>query len=208
VRAVYVDVDAHHGDGVQAAFYNTDQVMTISLHESGHYLFPGTGYVRELGTGAGEGYSINVPLLPYTGDEVYLWTFERIVEPLIARFEPDVLVTQLGVDTHYMDPLTHMQLTTRALESIFCSFRAMDLPWVACGGGGYNVHTVARAWALAYTIMSDQELEAEIPESYSTAYGDRWLHDRDGPVIPKQMIDTTRKHAERRVAALQEALAL
>jgi len=183
-------------------------VMTISLHESGHYLFPGTGFSYELGSGAGKGYTVNLPFLPYTGDSVYLWAFKEIVPPLIARFAPDVLVTQLGTDTHYLDPLTHFQLTTAGYAAIIQSFREMDLPWVAMGGGGYHVNTVARAWTLAYGIMSDQSFANEIPSSYTYAYGDRWLHDQEQPQIPQRVLDSTRREAEQQVSALKQELRL
>lgn len=203
LRVLYVDIDAHHGDGVQAAFYDTDRVMTISLHESGAYLFPGTGSVHECGTGAGRGYSINLPLLPHTGDDVYLWAFEQVVLVLAASFAPDVLVTQLGIDTHYQDPLADLSLTTAGYASLIRAFRDMGLPWVALGGGGYNVHTVARAWTLAYGIMSDREFEDEIPALYAQAYGDRRLHDRDTPQFTAHDITLTREYAERQVALLR-----
>lgn len=206
LRVAYVDVDAHHGDGVQAAFYDTDQVMTISFHESGEYLFPGTGFVRELGRGAGEGYSINVPLLPYTGDEVYLWAFERVVPPLVSRFAPDVLVTQLGVDTHYLDPLTHLKLTTAGYTSLIQHFRDMDLPWVATGGGGYDVRTVVRAWTLAYGIMSDRAFADPIPEPYARQYRIDRLHDHVGLQVRERDLALTREYAERQVSALERAL--
>jgi acetoin utilization protein AcuC len=208
LHVVYVDVDAHHGDGVQAAFYDSAQVMTISLHESGHYLFPGTGFAHELGSGAGKGYTINLPFLPYTGDSIYLWAFKEIVPPLIARFEPDVLVTQLGADTHYLDPLTHFQLTTAGHAAIVRSFRDMDLPWVAMGGGGYHVNTVARAWTLAYGIMSDQPFADEVPASYASTYGDRWLPDHEQPQIPQRVLDSTRRDAEQQVTTLKRELGL
>jgi acetoin utilization protein AcuC len=208
LRIVYVDIDAHHGDGVQAAFYGTDRVMTISLHESGQYLFPGTGFVEELGSKAGLGYSINLPLHPYTGDQVYEWAFEQIVPPLIERFAPDMLFTQLGVDTHYLDPLTHLQLTTGAFGAAVRSFRAMGLPWVAMGGGGYNVNTVARAWTLAYGIMSDQSFSDDIPSAYAQTYGDRWLNDHERPDIPPRVLDSARQHAEEQVTALRTRLGL
>ena len=207
-RVVYVDIDAHHGDGVQAAFYGNEHVMTISLHESGRYLFPGTGFVDEIGSGASRGMSVNLPLLPYTGDEVYQWAFEQIVPPLIERFAPNVLCTQLGVDTHYLDPLAHLQLTTAAFGAVVRSFRAMDLPWVAMGGGGYNVNTVARAWTLAYGIMSDQAFADAIPDAYACEYDDRWLGDHEQPDIPPQALDATRRHAEQQVAALRSRLGL
>jgi acetoin utilization protein AcuC len=206
LRVAYVDVDAHHGDGVQAAFYDSNRVLTISLHESGRYLFPGTGFVDELGTGEGKGYSVNLPLHPYTGDEVYLWAFQQIVPPLVQDFAPDVLVTQLGIDTHYLDPLTHLQLTTAGYTDVVRSFCEMDLPWLALGGGGYNVHTVARAWTLAYGLMSDQTFADEIPASYAQAYGDRWLHDHEQPDLAVQNLAIAREHAERQLRALKQAL--
>jgi acetoin utilization protein AcuC len=206
LRVVYVDIDAHHGDGVQAAFYDTAQVMTISLHESGEYLFPGTGFVQEMGRGAGRGYSINVPLLPFTDDDIYVQTFEQVVPPLVADFCPDILVTQLGVDAHYADPLAHLRLSTAGYVSLFRSFHEMNLPWIAMGGGGYNVHTVARAWTLAYGIMNDQEFADEIPEPYAQTYGDRWLHDHNSPQLSGRDRALARDYAERQVAMLKRAL--
>ncbi len=205
-RVLYVDIDAHHGDGVQAAFYSTDQVMTISLHESGHYLFPGTGFVNELGEGAGRGYSVNVPLLPYTDDAAYLAAFDGAVLPLAEQFAPDVLVTQLGIDTHYQDPLTHLALTTHGYAALVRAFHDLGVPWVAMGGGGYNVHTVARAWTLAYGIMGELEFADEIPASYAGRHGARWLHDRGGPRLDPQAAARARTHAERQVAVLQEMI--
>jgi acetoin utilization protein AcuC len=145
-------------------------------------------------------------LLPYTGDEVYLWAFERVVLPLVSDFAPDVLVTQLGVDTHYLDPLAHLQLTTAGYTSLVRHFREMNLPWVALGGGGYNVHTVVRAWTLAYGIMSDQEFADPIPEPYAQEYGGDHLHDQGAPRVGERDIALTREYAERQVAALGRAL--
>src|SRR5437773_5511239 len=101
MKVAYVDIDAHHGDGVQAAFYDTDRVLTISLHETGRSLFPGTGFADERGKGKGAGYSINVALPPYTDDHAYTNAFDAVVPPLIARYKPDVLVTQQGIDSHF-----------------------------------------------------------------------------------------------------------
>jgi acetoin utilization protein AcuC len=168
LKVAYVDIDAHHGDGVQAAFYDTDRVLTISLHESGHSLFPGTGFADERGTGKGAGYSINVPLPAYTDDAAYANAFDAVVPPLVARFRPDVLVTQQGIDSHFSDPLTHLQVSTRAREHVVRAFRGFDLPWVAMGGGGYDLDAVARGWSIEYLIM----LGAPIPEA---------LHDADPP---------------------------
>jgi acetoin utilization protein AcuC len=148
-RVAYVDIDTHHGDGVQAAFYRTNRVLTISLHESGRYLFPGTGFEHEIGEAEGRGYSVNVPLHPFTDDEIFLWAFQQVVPPLISAYQPEVLVTQLGVDTFRSDPLSHLELTTEGFCTMVEAFRRMGLPWLALGGGGYDVPNVPRAWTLA-----------------------------------------------------------
>jgi acetoin utilization protein AcuC len=169
MRVAYVDVDAHHGDGVQAAFYETDRVLTISLHESGRSLFPGTGFAGERGRGAGAGYSINVALPAFTDDAAYRRAFDEVVPELVTRYRPDVLVTQQGIDPHYTDPLTHLQISTRAREHLVRWFRATPYPWIAMGGGGYALDAVRRTWALEYLVM----LGAEVPPE---------LHDADPPV--------------------------
>jgi len=166
LKVAYVDIDAHHGDGVQHVFYDTDQVLTISLHESGDYLFPGTGSPDEVGTGKGRGYSVNLPLLPGTGDEVFTHAFDEVVPPLIDAFRPDVLVTQLGCDTFESDPLTHLRLTTHGFTRMVEDMKALGRPWVALGGGGYDVANVARAWSLAFGVMAGMELPDELPEDF------------------------------------------
>src|SRR5438094_4274746 len=107
-RVAYVDIDAHHGDGVQFAFYRDPSVLTISTHERGDRLFPGTGFVGEAGEGEGVGFSVNVPLQPFTDADVYLDAFNAAVPPLVRAFRPDVVVAQLGIDSHLTDPLTHL----------------------------------------------------------------------------------------------------
>ena len=111
LRVAYVDIDAHHGDGVQAAFYRSADVLTVSTHERGDRLFPGTGAVEELGEGPGRGFALNLPLNPYTDDGVYLDAFDAVVPPAVRAFEPDVIVAQLGIDGHRTDPLTHLALS-------------------------------------------------------------------------------------------------
>jgi len=169
MKVAYVDIDAHHGDGVQAAFYDTDQVLTISLHETGRTLFPQTGFADERGTGRGAGYKINVALPPYTDDPAYTRAFDAVVPPLVDQFRPDVLVTQQGIDAHFTDPLTHLQISTRAREHIVRWFADSPYPWTAMGGGGYALDAVRRTWAMEYLIM----LGAEIPSE---------LHDPEPPV--------------------------
>src|SRR5437867_4982715 len=137
MRVAYVDIDAHHGDGVQAAFYETDQVLTISLHEFGiipslgRPFFPGTGKAEERGAGKGAGYSVNVALPPYTDDLAYMRAFDEVVPPLLERFRPDILVTQQGIDPHFTDPLTDLQLSTHAREHVVSWFASTPYPWVA-----------------------------------------------------------------------------
>ncbi|MFB3816332.1 MAG: acetoin utilization protein AcuC [Candidatus Methylomirabilales bacterium] len=163
-RVAYVDIDAHHGDGVQAAFYDTDQVLTISLHETGETLFPGTGRVEETGRGRGEGYAVNCPLAPGTDDAVFLWAFEAVVPPLLRAFGADVLVAQLGIDTHRNDPLTHMALTIHGFAQAVRRLRDLAPAWIALGGGGYHPETVARGWTVAWALMNHQEPPAGIAE--------------------------------------------
>ncbi len=176
-RAVYVDIDAHHGDGVQAAFYSDPRVMTISLHEDGRYLFPGTGFVEEVGEGEGVGYSVNVPLPPYTGDAAYLHAFRAVVPPLVRAIKPDLLFTQLGMDTHYTDPITHLKLTTHAYRQVYKEFKQLAVEacggrWVGVGGGGYDPEAVARGWALAMAEMSGNEVSGPLPEGWAI-----WCHE-------------------------------
>lgn len=158
-RVMYVDVDVHHGDGVQWIFYDDPRVLTVSLHQSGRYLYPGTGFEDEIGTGEGRGTSANLPLMPMTGDGDYLWALERLVPELANAFAPDVLVTQLGADTHYGDPLANLGLTMRAYPEMarILHQTAHDHTsgrWVATGGGGYQFDTVVpKVWTIHFAEM-------------------------------------------------------
>jgi len=166
MRVAYIDIDCHHGDGVQAGFYETPDVLTLSLHESGQFLFPGTGDVREKGRGPGENYSVNVPLAPHTSDESYLRSFDAVVPPLIEAFKPDVLFTQLGIDTHVLDPITHLRMTVQGHASVVERLRdlASDCGrWLAVGGGGYDLGAVARAWTIDLAIMAQVNLPNNLP---------------------------------------------
>lgn len=165
LKVVYLDVDVHHGDGVQWAFYDTDRVLTISLHQDGRTLFPGTGSVEEIGRGPGAGYSVNVPLWPGTDDWLYLRAFDEIVVPLVRAYKPDVVVTQLGVDTFHGDPLASLDLTTHGFTRVLERMRENFPRWVALGGGGYEMTNVARAWTLAWATMIGEEPPDRIPES-------------------------------------------
>lgn len=179
LRVAYVDIDVHHGDGVQDAFYDMDEVLTISVHQDPRTLFPGTGRVGESGRGRGLGFSVNVPLPPYTDDEMYLWAFRRLVPPLLERFAADVVVTELGVDTHLNDPLAQLVLTTAGQEALFRELEALAPRWLAIGGGGYDIDVVPRAWTLAMGVMAGHEYPAELPAGYRQKYGGRWLRDQE-----------------------------
>ncbi len=184
-KVAYIDIDAHHGDGVQEAFYRTSKVLTISFHQNGMTLFPSTGFVQEIGAGEGVGYAANIPLYPWTDDEIFSWAFMEIVPPILEAYGPDVIVTQLGVDSFYNDPLANLSLTTKGFCAAVRFFKNLALPWVALGGGGYHQVNVARAWTLAWSIMTDRELDQEkLPDPFQEAirhldYQEEWLRDED-----------------------------
>ena len=195
LRVAYVDIDAHHGDGVQQAFYGSPGVLTISLHEGGEYLFPGTGSVDEIGVGEGRGYSVNLPLFPYTSDDVYVEALESVVLPLLAAFQPDVLATQLGIDTHFKDPLTHLALTSRGYVRVLEMLAGTGYPWLAFGGGGYDLDAVARCWTLAYGVMLGRHWAGEIPAA-AESLSSQWLHDIDLPTIDERVQQQARRFAQ------------
>jgi acetoin utilization protein AcuC len=152
-RVLYLDVDAHHGDGVQQFFYQRRDVLTLSIHESGRTLFPFTGFEQELGEGDGQGYCINIPLPEGTYDDAYLKVFYDIVVPVLRQFDPDVIVLELGMDALAKDPLAHLSLTNNTLAEIVGHLRATNKPILAAGGGGYHIEHTARGWALCWSIL-------------------------------------------------------
>jgi acetoin utilization protein AcuC len=161
-RVAYVDVDVHHGDGTQALFYSDPEVLTISIHESGRYLFPGTGFPDEVGAGPAHGTSANLPLQPYAWDEPMLAAFDSVVAPLLRRFKPTVLVTQDGCDTPLLDPLAHLRGSTAVWPHFGRRFHELahelcEGRWVATGGGGYAIREVVpRAWSLLFAEMVER----------------------------------------------------
>ncbi|HZU00796.1 MAG TPA: acetoin utilization protein AcuC [Ktedonobacteraceae bacterium] len=186
-KVLYIDFDAHHGDGVQRSFYDDPRVMTVSFHETGRYLFPGTGDVLELGAGTGRGYSVNIPLEPFTEDDSYIEVMKAVLPPLVTSFAPDVIVSEHGCDTHAWDPLTHLHLTMRGilaqikmahqLAHTYCGGR-----WVALGGGGYDPYRVVpRAWTMLWAEMSDQPLPNRLPEVWVERWRPAWeaMHEEE-----------------------------
>ncbi len=206
LRVTYVDIDAHHGDGVQNAFYDSDQILTCSFHESGRYLFPGTGDVAEVGVGPGRGYSVNLPLLPYTGDDVYLASFEEVVPPLIGAFRPDILVLQLGVDAYHRDPLAHLQLSTVAYNGLVTRLLGLCPKVVCLGGGGYDLSAVARVWALEYGLMLGTEWPDPVPDGYQERYGVARLRDPAPPEVERDTQEQARRFAAAGVQAIKETI--
>jgi acetoin utilization protein AcuC len=174
-RVLYLDVDVHNGDGVSHAFYDRSDVMTISLHENPKTLFPGTGFEDEIGEGEGRGYCVNLPLPVGTFDQAYLFAFDQIVPPLIQAYNPDVIVFELGADTLAGDPLAHLQLTNNVYVEVINHLLRLNRPILMLGGGGYHVENTVRAWALAWTILSDQD----IAEGMDAAIGGVMLQSLD-----------------------------
>jgi acetoin utilization protein AcuC len=173
-RVAYVDVDVHHGDGVEGIFQSDPDVLTISLHESGHWLFPGTGFPQDVGVGRGKGTAANLPFVPYTWDEPWLEAFEKVVPALLRKFKPTVLVTQDGCDSHHLDPLAHLANTTRIWPRVGRTFHELahelcEGRWLALGGGGYAIYEVVpRAWTLLFAEMVEKPELAEAVDDPAT----------------------------------------
>ncbi len=170
-RILYIDIDVHHGDGVQEIFYNESGVLTLSIHETGRTLYPGTGFPEELGEGEGEGYSVNVPLPPYTTDEFYLQAFEAIVPPIIETYQPEAIVMQSGVDTHFQDQLGHLRLTTETYTKVAARVAELTNHYtggrlITVGGGGYSYLSVPRCWTLMFSEYAEFVVDDEIPKEW------------------------------------------
>jgi acetoin utilization protein AcuC len=214
-RVCYVDIDVHHGDGVEVMFADDPRVLTISLHESGRFLFPGTGHVDDVGGPTALGSAANLPLHPGTTGDLWLDAFDEVVEPLVRAFDPDALVTQLGCDTHATDPLAHLALTVDDMAAMYArlhrlAHEAADGRWIAMGGGGYQlVDVVPRAWTLAFAEMTGRPLPIETPMAWQ-----EFAVDRTGSVPPRSFTDDpvrvsdamrqqARRAAEETVAAIR-----
>ena len=210
LRVLYVDIDAHHGDGVQHAFYGDPDVLTISTHERGDYLFPGTGFVEEAGSGAGVGYSVNLPLEPFTDSAVYLPAFEQVVPPLFGAFRPDVVVAQLGIDSHRTDPLTHLALDIQGFTRALSRITELSPKLVCLGGGGYDLPNVARAWTSAWAVLNGVELPAALPASFAAdmkryEFLTDSLWDPPEP-LPEHRLVRAQEFAQRQVDAIRRTI--
>lgn len=190
-RIAYVDVDAHHGNGVQWIFYEDPRVLTCSVHESGRYLYPGSGHLGERGVGAAEGTSVNVPLPPFAGDAAYLAAVDRVIGPAVRRFDPEVVVMMTGVDPHHADPMAHLQVTTACFPRLYGSLRdiardAADGRWLIVTGGGYNIDLLPRLWALQLATMLGVALPDRLPADWLATARDR----ADREFTPELLGDT------------------
>lgn len=167
-RVAYVDVDVHHGDGVERIFYDDPRVLTISLHETGQMLFPGTGFAHDVGGPEAQGSAVNVALPPGTGDAGWLRAFHAVVPPLLREFDPEVLVTQHGCDSHADDPLAHLMLSVDGQRAAYLALHELahevaDGRWVVTGGGGYAlVEVVPRAWSHLLAIVGGRPLDPQL----------------------------------------------
>ena len=193
LRVLYVDLDVHHGDGVQAIHWDDPGVLTVSLHETGRYLFPGTGRAGELGEGAAAGTVVNVPLEPGTGETAWLEAVQMLLPELAAAFGPDLMVSQHGCDSHAWDPLAHLRVTTTAMGAAArlvdaLAHRHAGGRWLATGGGGYDVYRVVpRAWSLVWLAGAHRE----VPAQTDPAWRARWSTEaeRYGQAPPPETFD-------------------
>lgn len=194
-RVAYIDVDVHHGDGVQAVFYDDPRVLTVSLHETPLALFPGTGFADETGGPNAEGTAVNLPLPPGTGDDGWLRAFHAVVPSVVRAFAPEIIISQCGADAHRLDPLADLCLSVDGQRAAYMAMRALadeicDGRWVATGGGGYAlVEVVPRAWTHLLAVATGGPLspQTRIPPRWRSLAAER----RPGTTIPEVMTDGT-----------------
>ena len=174
-RIVYLDIDAHHGDGVMYGYYDDPSVLDIDFHESGRFLFPGTGFPEEIGKGNARGLKLNIPLPPSTGDDSYLEAFLQIVPGALRKFRPEVILVQCGADGHVDDRLAHLRLTTSVYAEVIRQMH--DLAHELCegklllfGGGGYTLPNVPRVWTVAFSTLAGVKPSDEIPSDWSKEF--------------------------------------
>lgn len=187
IRIAYLDIDCHHGDGVQRLFYDDPNVLTISYHQDGRTLFPGTGSIDEIGEGEGKGFSINFPLIPGTNNKNFLNLFRKTAPKILETYAPDILITQLGVDTYFNDPLTQMGFSLSIYRNIAQTLKTSAREycqdkWLAIGGGGYLMTVVPRAWAIFLAKMLDVELKNELPNEWIKEVK-QYVPDEDTPYL-------------------------
>ncbi len=206
-RIVYLDIDVHHGDGVQWLYYRDPQVVTISIHESGRFLFPGTGHPDEIGAGEGRGRSVNIAVGRYTDDDVWWQAFQAVVPHLFAWFQPEVVVLQMGADPHFTDPLAHVALTTQGWLRAVQWVTEQGIPIVATGGGGYSLTAVSRMWTMALATLKGVPVPNAIPPQFALYDEVQTLRDENPPELPERLRDTSRQFTMQAVEELKSHLA-
>ncbi len=199
-HVAYIDIDVHHGDGVQEIFYSDGKVMTISFHESGEYLFPGSGWIYETGSGMGRSLKLNVPFEPFTEGDSYIEVFDAVTSRALGWYRPDVIVVQAGSDAHYSDPLADLLLTTRDYEKIFKKLLELSEKFSKGNilftlGGGYSLFSTIRVWSILYFIFFGKEIPEKIPQGWVTKWEEKfnsnfphYFHDKPAPYesIPRK----------------------
>lgn len=174
-RILYMDIDAHHGDGVMYGYYDDPAVLDIDFHESGKYLFPGTGFPDETGKGDARGLKLNISLPPSTGDQAYLDAFNEIVPTAVRKFKPEIILLQCGADGHLDDRLAHLRLTTHTYSEVvnqihYIAHELCNGRFLLFGGGGYTLANVPRVWTVAFATLADQKLDDAIPLSWANQF--------------------------------------
>lgn len=219
-RVAYVDLDVHHGNGTQAIFSANPNVLTISVHESGRHLFPGSGFPNEIGAPGAEGTSANVALPPFAADDAYRAAFDGVIAPLLAAFRPEIIVTQCGVDSHHADPLSHLLTTLPLFPWLWRRLREVADDhcggrWLALGGGGYEPCSVPpRAWALLVAEQAGRVLDGDLPPAWREAalavgcpQPARGWRDDPGPAADARRDAQAQRESEMAIDATREALA-
>jgi acetoin utilization protein AcuC len=176
-RLVYLDIDAHHGDGVMYGFYNDPSVLDIDFHENGKYIFPGTGFPDEVGEDKAKGLKLNIPLIPGTGDEAYLKAFHKLVPDIVRKFRPEIILVQCGADGHSDDRLAHLRLTTNMFKEVVSEMHSLahelcEGRLLLFGGGGYTLANVPRVWTIAFASLAGKQLDNQIPEQWAKEFRD------------------------------------
>jgi acetoin utilization protein AcuC len=205
-KVAYIDIDVHHGDGVQELFYTDPSVLTVSIHQSGQTLFPGTGFVHEIGEGPGEGFSLNTPVWPYTTDEIWLEVWREAAMPILRAFDPDTVCLQMGTDAHYLDPLAHVCLTAQGWLEAVKDVISLGRPIVAVGGGGYNQSTVPRMWTLAVAELLGIDLPDSTPLDFSFREFIPRLRDDLTPEVPERQATEAAAKAHHTIEELKQTL--
>ncbi len=177
-RVAYVDIDVHHGEGVQWLFERDPTVLTSSIHESGRTLFPGTGFVEETGT---DFSAVNVPIVAGSSGDTWLWAFQHGIVPALSAFKPEAIVLQMGADPHFADSLGHLKVRVQDWLAAIAAVRNLGTPLVALGGGGYNLTTVPRMWTAAVHTLLGASLPDRLPEPFATDWETPLYLDPDRP---------------------------